>query len=244
MEQFRNRDWNPRKSVQIQTFADCRIFWSLSLGEIREISDHATAVRYSKGSSIFEVGDPAEYLYIVQEGSVKLHGESPSGKGLTFEISKSGDTLNGSALSTERYFVSAQALTEVTVVRIRRDDFFGFVARFPNLALEIIHLQSSRLKREYMRMIASQKGEAEQRVCRSLFALTSKFGPTLSLKREEIAEYAGTTTETTIRVLGKLKRAGILSCSQHRGKIVVADVEKLRSAVADAPDQDSRTKTK
>lgn len=240
MQQFRNRGWKPKESVRLQTFADCRIFSNLSLREVREISDHATAVRYGKGSYIFEAGDPAGYLYIVQEGSVKLYGESPSGKGLTFEISKPGDTLNGSALSTETYFVSAQALTEVTLVRLRRDDFFGFVAKYPNLALEIIHLQSSRLKAEYMRMIASQRGEAEERVCRSLLTLSSKFGTTLSLKREELAEYAGTTPETTIRVLGKLKKAGILSCSQHRGKIVIEDVQKLRSVTG----QDSGSKAR
>jgi CRP-like cAMP-binding protein len=117
----RKQDWDLKKSVAIQTFAECQIFRNLSLGEIREISAYATPVRYGKGGFIFEMGDPAEYLYIVHEGCVKLHSISPSGKGLTFEISTSGDTLNGSALSTETYFMSAQALTDVTVLSIARN---------------------------------------------------------------------------------------------------------------------------
>jgi CRP-like cAMP-binding protein len=233
LEYLRRQDRDPKRSAAIQTFAECQIFRNLSLGEIKEISTHATPVRYPRGNFIFEIGDPAEYLYIVQEGSVKLHSISPSGKGMTFEISTSGDTLNGSALSTETYFMSAQALTDVTVLRIARNEFFGFVAKYPNLAMEIIHLLSSRLKTEYKRMVANQREEVEQRVCRSLLALASKFGTSLSMKREELAEYAGTTTETTIRVLGRLKKAGIVSCSAHRGEIVIADMDKLKAAVDD-----------
>jgi CRP-like cAMP-binding protein len=232
----RKQDRGPKKPAAIQTFAECQIFRNLSLGEIKEISTHATPLCYDRGSFIFEIGDPAEYLYIVQEGSVKLHSESPSGKGLTFEISTLGDTLNGSALSTETYFMSAQALTDVTVLRIARNEFFGFVLRYPNLAMEIIHLLSSRLKTEYNRMVVNQREEVGQRVCRSLLALASKFGTTLSMKREELADYAGTTTETAIRVLGRLKKAGIVNCSAHRGEIVIADMDKLRSAVVDTAD--------
>jgi CRP-like cAMP-binding protein len=102
--------------------------------------------------------------------------------------------------------------------------------------MEIIHFLSSRLKMEYERMVANQREEVERRVCRSLLALASKFGTTLSMKREELADYAGTTTETTIRVLGRLKTAGIVSRSAHRGEIVIADMDKLRAAIVDADD--------
>jgi CRP/FNR family transcriptional regulator len=54
-----------------------------------------------------------------------------------------------------------------------------------------------------------------------------KFGTTLSLTREELGELAGTTTETTIRVLSKLKAGGIISSS--RGKIVILDQGKLQA---------------
>jgi CRP/FNR family transcriptional regulator len=236
VDHFYKHDGGARGSGLIQTFANCQIFRNLSLGEIKEISSRATPAHYERGSFIFEIGDPANYLYIMEKGSVKLHNMSPSGKGVTFEISKAGDTLNGSALSTGTYFVSAQALTDVTVLRIARNEFFGFVAKYPNLAMEIIHLLSARLKTEYKRMAAIQREEVEQRVCRSLVALASKFGTTLSMKREELADYTGTATETTIRVLGRLKRAGIVGCSAHKGEIVIADMDKLRAAIVDTDD--------
>ena len=104
--------------------------------------------------------------------------------------------------------MSAQALTDVIVLRIGKNEFFGFVTRFPNLAMEIIHLLSSRLKTEYKRMVDIHREEVEQRVCRSLLTLSSKFGATLHLTREELADYVGTTTETTIRVLSETQEIG------------------------------------
>ncbi len=231
MEQFRKQDRDPRKSILLETFAECRIFRNLSLGQIKEISSHATPISYNKGDLIFENGEPADYLYIVQDGTVKLHSDSPSGKALIFEISTLGGTLNGSAMSTKAYFMSARALTDVTVLRISRQEFFGFVAKYPNVAMELVHLLSSRLKIEYERMVAIQRDEVDRRVCQSLLALASRFGPKLSLKREELAEYAGITRETTIRVLSRLKKAGIISCSSRRREIVISDLAKLKSAL-------------
>jgi CRP-like cAMP-binding protein len=230
VQHFRKPEGDQRKPAPIQTFAECKIFGKLSLEEIREISAHAIPVHYGKGEFVFEIGDPADYWYVVQEGLVKLHNIAPSGRGLTFEISTSGNTLNASALSTGTYFMSAEALTDVTVMRIAKEDFFEFVFRHPNLAMEIIHLLSFRLKTEYRRMVAVQREEVEQRVCRSLLSLCLKFGTTLRLTREELADYAGIATETTVRVLGRLKKAGIVSCSSHRREIVIADPDKLRSA--------------
>ncbi len=199
----------------------------------------ATPARYKKGSFIFKMGDPAKFLYLVDEGSVKLHCSSRSGKNVTFAIATAGDTLNASALSTGSYFMAAQAMTDVTVFKVGRSEYFGFVSRYPELAMEIIHLLSSRLKIEYERMVDIHGEEVEQRVCQSLLALSAKFGDTLHLKREELAEYAGTATETTIRVLTKLKKAGVISCSSHRGVIAISDPAKLESLVDDGGHPDT-----
>jgi CRP/FNR family transcriptional regulator len=70
--------------------------------------------------------------------------------------------------------------------------------------------------------------EVELRVVHSLFTLANKFGPNLMLKREELANYAGTTTETVIRILSKLKIKGIIN-SAGRGAIAIANPAKLQN---------------
>ena len=61
---------------------------------------------------------------------------------------------------------------------------------------------------EYNRIVDIIGEEVELRVVHSLFMLANKFGPNLQLKREELANYAGTTTETAIRILSKLRKKG------------------------------------
>jgi CRP/FNR family transcriptional regulator len=82
----------------------------------------------------------------------------------------------------------------------------------------IIAIMAQRLNREYERIVDIVGEEVELRLVHSLCILAKKFGTTLSLTRQELANFAGTTTETTIRVLSKLKK-GVISCSASRGRL-------------------------
>ncbi len=94
--------------------------------------------------------------------------------------------------------------------------------------MQIVGLSAKGLEYEYNRIVDLIGEEVEFRVVHSLFALANKFGPNLMLKREELANYAGTTTETAIRVLSKLRKKGIVS-SAGRGAIAIASMEKLQN---------------
>jgi CRP-like cAMP-binding protein len=56
--------------------------------------------------------------------------------------------------------------------------------------------------------------------------LYSRLGPNLPFTRQEIADMAGTTTETAIRVMSRLRDGGIIR--SVRGKTVILDETKLR----------------
>jgi CRP-like cAMP-binding protein len=103
------------------------------------------------------------------------------------------------------------AMTEATVLRIPRKAFWAFITKHPGVQNEISGLVAKGLDTEYNRIVDLIGEEVELRVVHSLLALATKFGPNLMLKREELANYAGTTTETAIRVLRKLRKKGIPS---------------------------------
>lgn len=56
--------------------------------------------------------------------------------------------------------------------------------------------------------------------------LSAKLGPTLPFTRQEIADMAGTTAETAIRVMRRLKEGNIIR--SVRGKTIIVDETKLR----------------
>ena len=217
------------ESSKLEALQKCRIFKGLRLSEMKELAAIATPVRYAKGTFIFNDEDPAEFFYFAQQGLIKLFKGSPSGKNVTFIIATIGDTLNAAALSLKKHFLSAQAMTEATVLKIPRKEFWAFEARHPSVAINIIGLTAEGLDFEYNRIVDIIGEEVELRVVHSLYTLASKFGSNLLLKREDLANYAGTTTETAIRVLSKLRKKGIVSCSAGRGAIVISDLSKLQN---------------
>jgi CRP/FNR family transcriptional regulator len=229
LKYLRTYKTNLKERVKVEVFKQCQIFRDLSPSEARELASYATSVIFTKGTYIFKDGDPANFFYIVHEGLVQVFKTSSSGKNITFTIATRGDTLNASALSLENYFVSTQAMNDVTVLRIGRKEFLDFVSRHPSAAMGIIALMAQRLNREYEKIVDIVGEEVELRLMHSLYTLARKFGTTLSLTRQELANFAGTTTETTIRVLSKLKKKGVISCSAGRGEIVISDLTKLQS---------------
>lgn len=229
MKDFRRYKITLSDRVKVEVFKQCQIFKDLSVSETRKLAFDATPIVFKKGTFIFRDGDPADFFYIVHEGLVQVYKTSSSGKNITFTIATRGDTLNASALSVENYFVSTQAMNDVTVLRIGRKEFLAFVSRHSNAAMGIIAAMAQRLNIEYEKIVDIVGEEVELRLVHSLYTLASKFGTTLSLTRQELANFAGTTTETTIRVLSKLKKKGVISRSAGRGEIVISNLTMLRN---------------
>ena len=71
---------------------------------------------------------------------------------------------------------------------------------------------------------------AEARLAQALIGLMKKFGQTIPLTRQELAEVAGTTHETAIRTLSRFRQQGLIRSS--RGKTTIVQPEKLQ-ALAD-----------
>jgi len=198
----------------------------LSNDELKEIAALAKSWHFVKGEFIFLEGDPPDYFYVVQEGRVKLFKASFSGKIFTAIVAHRADTLHAVVLfGGEPRWVSAQAIDEVSVLCVKRGDFLSFVAEHPSVLIKIIGILGEQVHSAHERLIDMVGERAAQRLLNVLNMLSSKFGTTLSFTSEELADLAGTTTETTIRVMSQLKKSGLVSSS--RGKICILDEASL-----------------
>ena len=194
--------------------------------EIEELARKAEVRHYQKGEYIFQEDDPPDYFQVVARGRVKESKLSSSGKSFTAIIADRGDTLNAVVLfSGKPRFLTAQAMDDVTLVCLKRRDFVDFVRDHPAVALKIIGILGDLVQTSYERILDLVGERVEQRVINVLFMLHSKFGPDLDFTNRELGELSGTTTETTIRVMGELKARGILASS--RGRIRIIDQEAL-----------------
>ena len=188
----------------------------------------ATTCKFSKGTIIFQERDAPNYLYIVQKGRVKCFKQSGTGKHFVAYVANIGGSLNGIAVfSGLPHFLSAQAIEDVTLLRVKREDYILVADKDQkNLTAIILNMEQA-LRSSYDRMMDAVGESASQRVCNVLYMLRGKFGTVLQFSGEEIGELSGITTETTIRILSKLKQLKVISSS--RREICILDDLELKN---------------
>ena len=195
--------------------------------EMKQLAGMSYPCKVTKGDYIFMEGDPPlEKLYIVQSGKVKLFKETPCGKIHTFKIAHCGDTLHGVVLFTEKpCWMSAQAMDKGSLLCLNKQDFRAFVIRHPDILMKVIGILDNQISTTHSRLMEFVSSNVKQRLLNVLSMLYIQFGETLPFTNEELAELAGTTTETTIRIMGRLKRSGLIDT--RRGTVCILDKNRL-----------------
>lgn len=215
------------KSAKAEVLKKSLIFSSLNEDELQELATLAVERHLVPAEFAFWEGDAAEWFYLVATGRVKVIKHSSLGREFIVAFFGPGEMFGEVAVFEGKpYPASAQAVAETNVLGIRRDDFLSFLAGRPQVALRIINVLGSRLRDAQNRLQDLAGERVEQRLYRTLLMLSAKLGATLPFTRQEIADMAGTTIETTIRVMSRLKDRGIIRST--RGKITIVDETKLR----------------
>jgi CRP-like cAMP-binding protein len=203
------------------------IFSSLSQEELAELSRLAIERSFDAGEYIFWEGDAPDWFYIIAEGRIKVLKHASSGKEFIVAFFGTGEIFGEVAVFENKpYPASSQALTKTKVLGIKKDDLLAFLASRPQVALRIINVLGGRLRDAQSRLMDFAGERVEQRIARILLMLSSKLGSELPFTKQEIADMAGTTTETAIRVISRLKSAGIIRSG--RGKMTVLDKTRLK----------------
>jgi CRP/FNR family transcriptional regulator len=169
-------------------------------------------VDFDRGEELFAEGDAAEWLYFVLEGHVKISKLAPTGRELILEIFGPGDPVGAVAVYEHRPFpASARALEPVRCLRIPRDAFFRLLAERPTLLAGLLGGLTLRLMELTDRLVELSGARVEERMARLLLKQAETIGREerggvfipLHLTRQELADLAGTTLETAIRVMSR-----------------------------------------
>jgi CRP-like cAMP-binding protein len=218
-----------------QTLKKTIFFSSLSEASLKEISRLFNEEQYGRDDYIFFEGDIPEWFHVVKEGKVKLVKHSDTGKDVILQIFSSGDMFGETYLFDRKpYAASAQAMEPSSVLKLSRKDFFLLFSRHPFVATEMI-MELGRQLREAQATIKSLAVDrVEQRIATILLKLADKLGSSenggimlnLSITRQDLADMAGTTVETAIRVMSRFTKAKIIKPAS--GKIVILTPKALQ----------------
>lgn len=211
------------------------LFNTLSDSEIKEISPYLMASSARKKDVIFSEGDPSDWLYIVTEGKVKITKLSHEGKEIILEVIHPMDFFGGLAVIRGfPYPANAVAMEDSKLLKISRSNLMRVMDRFPSLMYCMAQQVGDRMKEshETLKSIALERVEA--RIASLLLKLSDKTGRKtadgivvdMKLTKQDLAEMVGTTVETSIRTMSKLRKSGMVT--EKDGRIVIRNIDKLK----------------
>ena len=194
------------------------LFQGVSDEEMRRITRICGERRYAKGVSIFSEGDPADAMFIVAEGLVKLASVSSRGGETILHILKPGQIFGELFFAEEKRAFDATTTTEVVVTVIPRKSFEEILASFPAVARNFIRLLSKRLVKIEQGFAAFGHTWSYERLGRVLLQVGREHGLRtaggtlipLRLTHEDLAKLIGTTRETVTTQINRFKQMGLL----------------------------------
>jgi len=181
------------------------------------IGSGQTVHQYHKRQAIFAQGDPADALFYVEKGRVKLTVVSPRGKAAVVAIVGPGEFFAEGCLAGQpRRTASAAAMIDTTLMRIDRRAMLA-VLRGPSPVTELFlsHLLARTVRMEED-LVDQLFNSSEKRLARGLLLLAhfgkeGKSEPVLpKISQETLAGMIGSTRSRVSGFMNKFRKLGFI----------------------------------
>ncbi len=191
---------------------------------------------YEKGEVIFREGDPADRIYFIYAGRIKIV-KSVGARDIILEILGPGEPLGAPAAFERRPFpATAMAIEPAGVLSIPEREFFQLIEQRPQITRRMLAGLTTRLMMLNKRL-ADMTGSAEARAARLFLTLAERMGRKndqglslgLALSRQELADLLGVTLETTIRLMSRWQKEGLVLTGDDG--FIIPNAEALRALV-------------
>ncbi len=187
---------------------------------------------FKKGEQIFTEGEEVKGIYFVYSGTVKVYKKWGAEKELIIRFAKEGDIFGHRGLGIETvYPISATALEATTVCFIDMDFFNSTLKINHDFTSQLLMFYAGELQLSEKKMNNLAHMQVKGRIAVALLSLLDKFGTTadgainISLSKQDLASYVGTTYETLFRFLNELVEKKIITISAK--SISIVNTEKL-----------------
>ena len=195
------------------------LFHGLERDEIEMVCQEGAVRKILKGEFFFIQGDPAEYLFLLIQGRVKLTQSDPDGQQVLMRAIGPYSFFAAVALSQHGiYPVTAEAMEDCAAIAWSKTSLARFTSQYPVLSANAIQLFADSVKefQERFRQMATER--VERRLARTLLRLAGQTGKKtpegvlidLPLTRQDLAEMTGTTIFTVSRLLTAWENQGLI----------------------------------
>jgi CRP/FNR family transcriptional regulator len=191
------------------------------LGTLEQIVTHR---QFAPRQVIFEEGDPADYVFNVSSGNIRLYKLLVDGRRQITGFLRPGDFLG--LVKQDEYAYGAEAIDRVDLCCMRIIDLERLFLEMPAIRDRLLDMSRDELAAAQEQMLLLGRKSAREKVLSFLYSqVNHETNPDevrsvsidLRMTRGDIADYLGLTIETVSRIFSELRRTGliVLPTAQH-----------------------------
>jgi CRP/FNR family transcriptional regulator len=229
----------PAKPTVISVLRSSTLLNSVRTEDLEELTRSAHLAFAERGEIIWLGGTPVDFFGLVGTGFVKMVQGTAHGHEITHEIMGPGQIFGMlGMIEGTGCPLSARAVTHVWYLKVPKREFFPVYEQNVVLKDHVVRRTTGRLRKAHEMLALVSTGTVESRVAAVLVMLAESYGrPTeadavvidVPLTRQDVAEMAGTTVESTIRVMSKWQKAGLVETQSKF--ITISDLDRLAQAM-------------
>jgi CRP/FNR family transcriptional regulator len=211
---------------------------NLSPAELQSLAARTVRKLFASGEWLFSEGEPCSGLHIVARGRVRIFKTSMNGREQVLAVEGPGSTVAElPVFDGGPYPASVVALEETEIAFISRRDFQAFCMEHPEVALKVLAVVGSRLRRLVGIIEELSFTTIRQRLASTLLKLAQTEGKKtergvvfrLPGSHQELANQLGTVRELISRNLMRLQAEGLLEVDAR--EVVVKDMPGLAAVL-------------
>ena len=187
---------------------------------------------FSRGAIIVAQGDPGDALFLISEGQVKVAVFAEDGREVILSVLAAGGFFGEMALlDDEPRSAHVIAMSDATLLQLRRDDFRARLRGSPALGVALLRELTRRLRRADETIANLALLDVNGRIASLLLDFAREENGTRitrKLTHVTIAQMVGASRETVSRAMRQLAVREIITVT--RREIVLKQPELLRTA--------------
>lgn len=211
------------------------LFSQLDDDDLEKIRRLCVTQHYIKDQIILIEEEAGNTLFLIQKGRVKVSRISDDGREVILSILEPGDFFGELSLIDGKVrSASVTAIEDSEVLMLRRGDFLGLLADYPQISISLMKELAARIRKSDTQIKSLSLQDAMGRVASSLIMLAEDHGrvrkgevviPKIPLQHD-LANMAGTSRETISRVFRYLQDAQLIQRSGRR--ITILDFNRFK----------------
>ncbi len=208
-----------------------KYFKRLSPSELEFINQNKTQLLYRKGETICKQGAFASDVLYISDGLVSSYLESSNNRHINLKILKTSEFIGLSSIYGDNiYNYSTAAIKDSTICMIKKESFRKVLTGNGDFASEIIKGYCENENQLFNEILSLGSKQMHGRLADTLIYL---YNQNLQeekifsyLSRKDIAEFAGLSTESTVRLLTEFKNDSIIDIIGKETKLLNPDLLK------------------